>query len=83
MAKDIYGRPDSHMLFGKQANPYQMEEDTSTGITYIRYFNDTVSRIWRVTTATDGTVTTTTFEYADGAWADRATLTYAPINDWN
>ena len=35
----------------------------------------------RITEVVSGGATTTTIEHAYGAWADRASLTYYPINE--
>ena len=61
--------------------PY-IVEDAGGGITYICYFPDDGSgvAVKRITESSSGGATTTTIEHAYGAWADRASLTYYPIN---
>ena len=62
--------------------PY-IVEDAGGGVTYIRYFADDADGnclVKRITEESTGGATTTTIEHAYGAWADRATLTYYPIN---
>ena len=59
-------------------------EDAGGGITYICYTPDDANGkrvIERITKVSSGGVTTTTIEHAYGAWADRASLTYYPINE--
>lgn len=59
-------------------------EDAGGGVKYICFTPDddqgkrVVERIMEVTS---GSVKTTTIEHAYGAWADRASLTYYPINE--
>lgn len=60
-------------------------DDTGTGIQYIRFVNTSPCAVQRVTTvettAEDGgTRSTMIHEVAFGAWAERETLTYYPIN---
>lgn len=65
-----------------EPKPY-MIEDAGGGVTYICYFPDDADgkrAIKRITQVIEGGATTTTVEHAYGAWADRATLTYYPIN---
>ena len=62
--------------------PYIIEE-AGGGVTYIRFFADDADgncAVKRITEVSEGGATTTTIEHAFGAWADRATLTYYPIN---
>ena len=61
--------------------PYIVEQ-AGGGVTYICFFPDTGSgvAVKRITEASSGGATTTTIEHAFGAWANRATLTYYPIN---
>jgi hypothetical protein len=61
--------------------PYIVEE-AGGGVTYICYFPDTGSGVGvkRITEVGTEGATTTTIEHAFGAWSDRATLTYYPIN---
>lgn len=56
--------------------PYIVDEATS-GVVYLCYANTANRAIRRITTADS----VTTIEWAYGAWADRATLTYHPINE--
>lgn len=77
--KDKYGRRESSLYFRMgELEPYIVEE--SSGVTYICYTNDAQRAIRRITESASGGVTTTTIEVAWGAWADRATLTYRPVN---
>jgi hypothetical protein len=65
-----------------EPKPYTIE-DAGGGVTYICYFPDDengMRAIKRITQVSEGGATTTTVEHAYGAWADRATLTYYPIN---
>ena len=65
-----------------EPKPY-MIEDAGGGVTYICYFPDDAygkRAIKRIKQVSEGGATTTTVEHAYGAWADRATLTYYPIN---
>ena len=58
-------------------------ENAGGGITYICFTPDDANGkrvVQRITEETVGGATTTTIEHAYGAWADRATLTYYPIN---
>jgi hypothetical protein len=59
--------------------PYMVDADTQTGITYTCYTNNTPRLIVKTTVA--GNLTTN--EKAFGAWDDRASLTYVPINAQN
>lgn len=59
-------------------------EDAGGGIKYICFTPDDENGkrvVERITEASSGGTTTTTIEHAYGAWADRATLTYYPINE--
>jgi len=60
--------------------PY-MVEDTGTGVKYMCYNDKPQRAIQRITKTKVGTVTTTKIENAFGAWEDRATLEYFPVND--
>lgn len=78
---DKYGRYENRAGFRNgDLDPYIVEEDSSTGITYICYGAGTNRAIRRITEVSVGDVTTTTIEIAYGAWANRASLTYQPIN---
>lgn len=57
--------------------PHIVDEATA-GITYICYANTAKRSIRRITVANS----VTTIEWAYGAWADRATLTYEAINEY-
>lgn len=62
--------------------PY-ISEQAGGGVTYNRFFPDDAQgkcAIQRITETSSGGVKTQTFEHTYGAWADRATLTYYPIN---
>lgn len=61
----------------REPEPYIVDEATA-GTVYLCYANTANRAIRRITTA-DGV---TTIEWAYGAWADRATLTYKPINEF-
>lgn len=65
-----------------EPTPYMIDQ-AGGGITYICYFPDDADgkrAVKRVTESSSGGSTVTTIEHAYGAWADRATLTYYPIN---
>ncbi len=81
MILDKYGRPENsaHFRFGEK-EPYTIEENTSTGTTFVCYDNSTNRVVKRIRETTVGTVTTTIVELGYGTWANRATLTYQPIN---
>ncbi len=75
---DEYGRISGTPNFGSHAEvlePYLVDAATE-GVTYI-CFADTAFRCVRRITQTNGITTT---EFAMGAWPDRATLTYHPVN---
>ena len=58
-------------------------ENAGGGVTYVCYTPDDNNGkrvIKRITEASSGGVTTTTIEHGYGAWADRATIDYYPIN---
>lgn len=78
---DKYGRAENsaHFRLGEK-EPYTIEEDTSTGTTFICYDNSTNRVVKRIRETTVGTVTTTIVELGYGTWANRAALTYRPIN---
>ena len=62
--------------------PYIVEE-AGGGITYICFTPDDANGkrvVKRITEISTGGATTTTIEHAYGAWANRASLTYYPIN---
>ncbi len=72
---DNHGNPFVPVFHASELKAYQV--DTSTeGITYIRYYNANPCAVQRVSLA-DGVYTT---EVAYGAWANRASLSYQPIN---
>ena len=59
-------------------------EEEGGGITYICFAPDDANGnrvVKRISVVSDGGATTTTIEHGYGAWADRATLTYYPINE--
>jgi len=63
---------------------YMVEEHAeANGVTvkYICYNNNDPRAIQRITKTKVGSVTTTKIENAFGAWEDRATLEYFPVND--
>ena len=79
--KDKYGRRESSLYFRMgELEPYIVEEDSNSGITYICYTGDPQRAIRRITERTSAGVTTTTIEVAFGDWADRASLIYQPVN---
>ena len=69
----LFGAPNMNPEYGA----YQVDASAEDGTVYIRYANDNICAITRISTA-DGV---TTIEWAYGAWADRASLTYVPINE--
>ncbi len=71
---DNFGRPYNPER--TEPMPYQVDE-ASAFVTYIRYTDGSPCAIHRITIA--GTVTQ--FDWAYGDWANRASLTYKPIND--
>lgn len=63
---------------------YMVEEHAeANGVTvkYICYNNSDPRAIQRITKTKVGSVTTTKIENAFGAWEDRETLEYFPVND--
>lgn len=76
---DQFGRPSTHPYFKDASNPlaaYQID-DSTTGVTYIRYSADDECVVQKVSTADS----VTTVEVAFGAWADRASLTFQQVNE--
>lgn len=65
-----------HNRGGRDPEPYMVDESTA-GTTYICYANTAKRAIRRITEA--GGVTTV--EWAYGAWEQRASLEYVPINN--
>lgn len=59
--------------------PYIISEEGE--YTYICYTNTPIRGIRRVHKTQSGGVKTTTVENAVGAWEDRASLTYYPVNE--
>lgn len=78
MLIDQFGRPRKNMGMEEieLLNRVSYKTDVNGNVTYICYDADTKTEIRRITT--EGTVTT--IEFSFGKWADRATLTYVPIN---
>ncbi|MBQ9501783.1 MAG: hypothetical protein IJU70_06480 [Lentisphaeria bacterium] len=77
--KDKYGRKENSLYFRQgELEPYIVEE--RSGVTYICYTDEPQRAIRRITETTSEGVTTTVIEIAYGAWADRTTLTYRPVN---
>lgn len=72
---DKWGEPYIHVVH-ETIEPYMVDASTA-GTTYICYFN-TPDRIIRKITDDNGI---TTIEFSWGAWDDRTTLTYIPINE--
>lgn len=73
--RDIYGRPRNAFYWGQPAQAYMIDEaDENT--TYICFYDTAERMIHRI--KKDGTVTT--IERAWGAWENRASLSYIPIN---
>lgn len=78
---DKFGRPQEHIGYKwGEMEPYLVEENTDTGITYICYDDGVTRAIRKITETTVGNVTTTKIEIGYGAWANRASVTYQPIN---
>lgn len=75
MQIDQYGFEAVSIYFQRrQLQPYRIAEDGD--VTYICFSDEAVRPIHRVTKSNGETVV----EWAYGAWADRATLDYIPIN---
>jgi hypothetical protein len=55
-------------------------EDAGGGVTYKRLEGTNPCVIWRETVTSSGNTTNTKLEFSWGDWADRANLTYVPIN---
>lgn len=73
---DNLGNPYKPAFVKSELSPFQVDEaDANT--TYIRYYNTNPCAIHRILI----TGTVTQMDWAYGDWADRATLTYKPIND--
>lgn len=65
-----------------EKSPYIISEEGA--VKYIRFEPDDADGkcvIQRVTETNSGSATETKIEHAYGAWADRASLTYVPINE--
>lgn len=65
-----------------EKSPYIVAE-AGGGVTYICFTPDDANGkrvVKRIKEESSGGATTTTIEHAYGAWADRASLTYYPIN---
>lgn len=79
--RDKYGRErySKDYMMG-DLEPYIIEENSATGITYIRYDDKPLGAIRRITETVVDSTTTTTVEVAYGAWALRGSLTYSPVN---
>ena len=77
---DQYGRRPDYPHYGDNSNPpaAHIIDESTAGTTYLCFFNTENRVVHRVTVA-DGI---TTVERAYGAWEDRATLDYVPINDF-
>ena len=70
---DNFGRPQGSVDFrGRDPLPYEV--DKAEDATYICFFDTALRAVHRVK---DGKL-----EVAYGAWADRATLTYQPANQF-
>lgn len=76
MIIDCYGNRFPHKGF-EQKRPYMVNDD-GNGVIYMCYSDAAVKPIIRVTDDGNGTITQ---EWAYGSWADKATLTYVPINN--
>lgn len=59
--------------------PYIVSEEGN--VIYICYDNKPIRGIKRITKTQSGAIKTTTIEIAVGAWDDRATLNYVPVNE--
>lgn len=76
MFYDSYGHPENSTDYRrKEAEVYKLDEATS-GVKYICYDDNARTVIRRITTSAN----VTTVEVAFGAWADRVTLVYQPVN---
>ncbi|MPN19089.1 hypothetical protein SDC9_166455 [bioreactor metagenome] len=85
MSKALFNAYGAQIIPGetKQRLAYKEEITESTGTTtvYKTYDSSASAAIYKETiTEADG-VTSITREIAYGAWSDRATLTYVPVND--
>lgn len=77
---DQYGRRPGSNHYGSNVEtpePYRVDE--AENIIYICYFDTPQRAVRRITTGADGS---TTIEWAHGAWDQRSTLDYQPVNDW-
>lgn len=78
---DNFGRSIHFVSYRRgELEPYIVEE-AGNGVTYICYDDGAKRAVRRITETTANGVTTTVIEVAYGAWADRATLDYHPVND--
>ena len=80
---DRYGNPQGDIPSLPGELLAYVVDQAGGGITYVCYFPDDASgkrAIKRITETSSGGSTITTIEHAYGAWNDRATLTYYPIN---
>lgn len=75
MLRDNIGNIRSYARFIPEPLPYIVDASTE-GVTYI-CFDAGAKRAIRRITESDGV---TTIEWAWGAWANRASLSYVPIN---
>ena len=79
--KDKFGQDSTSYGYRyMELEPYIVDEATD-GVTYICYTNEPIRAIRRVHKTQSGGVKTTTVENAVGAWEDRASLTYYPVNE--
>ena len=79
--RDKFGRRDVSAFFRDgELEPYIVEENSATGVTYICYTDEAMRAIRRVTETVSGDITTTKIEVAFGSWANRGSLTYQPVN---
>jgi hypothetical protein len=79
MSGTQYVNDDSIITRTMNMRPYQVDEASAT-VTYMRYQGGAgVVLLIKIGVAD----TITTFEKSYDTWANRATATYIPVNDWN
>ena len=77
--KDKFGRREGSLYYRMgEMEPYIVEE--KSGVTYICYTDEPQRAIRRITESSSDGANVTTIEVAYGAWADRETLDYRPVN---
>lgn len=79
--RDKFGRRAGSIGYRNgELEPYLVEENSATGITYICYDDGATRSVRRITEIVSGDVTTTKIEIAYGSWDNRKNLAYQPIN---